>query len=370
MAATITCAFLTLFLVHGVSAVALEVEEGSLHRGQRRARGLLFKTETHTEVDTSIIPPERMVVLDPSYLDFEVAKPVLVDLPIFSTTSAQDAGRCEIIKLPYEMNLMPKWGTSWAVHGFWMSPYSGVRLANWTQHFWHFNWHTLFLSGLNGKVAVKILATSEHALLSAYDWKAEQKGYTNSTAVAYTMFMDCEDKLAFVMIEQDSAMEPILIYSNGGTLIATSYMWEKVENVQFVDAVTGYLLATAEAPALNQNWTRSWLPQDETLGNVTPYQLKIEVGGYVNASRLVDEEYRWVLATAIQLRALHLAQVDFYPHVQNIVLGMIALAVVVSSLIFLYVLYVLYRMVYPSEYAYLTKNPFLYIPPKSLLQMK
>ena len=58
-----------------------------------------------------------------------------------------------------------------------------------------------------------------------YDWKAEQKGYTNSTAVAYTMFMDCEDKLAFVMIEQDSAMEPILIYSNGGTLIATSYMW-------------------------------------------------------------------------------------------------------------------------------------------------
>lgn len=93
------------------------------------------------------------------------------------------------------------------------------------------------------------------------------------------------------------------IYDRDGKLLAHSV--EKLDTLrhQFVDP-SGYLLATVESPGIGTDVPPERMPRDAGRGNVLPFHIRFERPGYALASRLLDPEFRWVLAQAAQTRAI------------------------------------------------------------------
>ncbi|CAE7743021.1 unnamed protein product [Symbiodinium microadriaticum] len=55
------------------------------------------------------------------------------------------------------------------------------------------------------------------------------------------------------------------------------------------------------------------LPRRSNIGNILPYTVHFERGGYNLSSSLLKQELRWIIGSAVQVRALQDAHTDFVP---------------------------------------------------------
>jgi len=122
---------------------------------------------------------------------------------------------------------------------------------------------------------------------------------------AYVALLDCEDILQFVVVLQKASRYPggVDVYDSKGMLVAHSLTDMNQARHQFVDT-QGHLLVTAEAPGLNQNISFANIPLDPAMGDVFTYVMKFELGSYSGASQLLEPDFRWILAAAVQMRAV------------------------------------------------------------------
>jgi len=131
----------------------------------------------------------------------------------------------------------------------------------------------------------------------------------------YWSVSDCKDNLVAVMaLEMTEGQRPgrTMIYNKDGKKAADVLPDPLVARFQFLD-INQRLLATAEAPALGSNIPMHEVPRRSQLGNVLPYTVSFERGGYNLSSDLLREEFRWILGAAIQVRALQDANQTFEP---------------------------------------------------------
>jgi len=167
-------------------------------------------------------------------------------------------------------------------------------------------------------------------------------------------FTDCEGQLLFVarLEEPGEEIRPasITILDRAGGLVAEGIIDDpSVARYQFIDPL-GYLIAVAETPALHQNIPMKDVPKDSTKGDILPYALHFEPGGYTNASRLLDVDYRWVLALAVQARAVMDARPSEAPTLSEAITAFYWSLCMAGFIWFLFMLGVIFRMVYPPEH--------------------
>lgn len=262
-----------------------------------------------------------------------------------SRLKVQDEQRCPVVRLTQRLNLDAGY-MSWSGQaGSWRVMPSAVKLASWEQSYFSQAWGTVFFRDLDGRQAVRAEDTTDEQLFRRFGWKAGHgpdyypkvvelqarweavvragrlwtKTWPNDAGVTHVVAMhqpastwstvvilDCEGRLMFVVKLQKSARFPgaVDVYDNEGSLLAHSVTDVLVERHQFIDT-EGYLLATAEAPGLGRNVSFQQLPRDSARGGIFAYELQFEHGGYNGASQLLEEDYRWVLAAVVQLRAIH-----------------------------------------------------------------
>mmetsp|Transcript_68245 Transcript_68245/g.222046 ORF Transcript_68245/g.222046 Transcript_68245/m.222046 type:complete len:424 (-) Transcript_68245:70-1341(-) len=261
------------------------------------------------------------------------------------TTEAQDKHQCPLVKLTRLLNLHPGYASWGGQQGGWLSVPDSLTLGSWSQNFFAQNWQGVTISDANGRVALRIEETTDEELARKYQWRegAPPMSYANlsslqgrwETAMYRTGFatenaaedpsharvlqmpgpsdswktfalFDCAGSLLFVAYLQASVNGfpgASNVYDRNGDLVVHTLADAKIARHLFVDPL-GYLLATAEAPRLNDSIPYKDMPKDPARGGMLSYQLKIEEGGYANSSRLLETEYLWVLTAVAQLRAI------------------------------------------------------------------
>lgn len=293
---------------------------------------------------------------------------------------------CPEVKMTSRLiNLRPDYSNFWGQHGTWQASSDDLMMGYWSQTFFAEAWQNVALDDQDGQSAVHIQATTRDDLLLRYGWEAgaPPSSYANlsslqaeweramyrtalkaqtlpqdpskarilqlvgpaNTSKTYAM-LDCHDNLLFVAFLQDSTRSfpgAMDIYDSNGALAAHTLTNSRIARHLFVDP-QGYLLATAEAPRLNDSIPYRSMPKDPARGGVLAYQLKIERGGYANASRLLDQENLWVLAAVTQLRAIQDGRSQFAPILPQVLPWAYWLVAAALALVVLVVCVVLNRI--------------------------
>lgn len=268
---------------------------------------------------------------------------------------------------------------------------NNVAFASWSQNFFANDWSAVYLQNFDGRLALKAEFKSLTELETNYAWQTKDRpaSYPNISSLedrwlaatdfsgykviaapgqpsvvavqetfhevtkltpATAVISDCEGRLLFVVVLRSSPSVQIPggieIYDRSGNLAAHAITDPLVARYQFVDT-NGYLLATAESPALNQNMTMAEVPRDPSKGNILPFTMSFEEGGYANSSRLLELEYRWVLAASVELRAIYDGHVGFTPWVQAALVIFYWCVFALCILCVICLIMATYRLVYP-----------------------
>jgi len=131
----------------------------------------------------------------------------------------------------------------------------------------------------------------------------------------YWSITDCNKQLvAVVATEETDGMRPgrCKVYNAQGQKATEAIPDALMPRLQFVD-INQHLLATAEAPTLGSNIPMPQVPRRASLGNILPYSIRFERGGYDFSSDLLKKDFRWILSAAVQLRSLDDASQGFIP---------------------------------------------------------
>lgn len=238
------------------------------------------------------------------------------------------------------------------------------------QNFWSSSWDTVYIRALDRRLAAKITPITKLQLAQIYGWQANANDYSDNTSTPSEAFVftDCENNLMFVANLQREPPGVIQIYDRFGNLEAHSLSDPVVARHQFVDG-NGYLIAAAESPGLFLNVSRPEPPANGSRADVLPYALKFSKGGYDNASRLMDDDYRWVLAAAVQIRAVSDAYGYWHPRTWPILLATFWSLGALYVLGICYAVSCIFKMVYPPR-VFVGKHfagPFMYSEKQALL---
>jgi len=309
-------------------------------------------------------------------------------LPVITGSPAQNRQRCPVIKLPDDVVLAANRRGWTTLSGSWTTG-SGIGVATWEQNYLSMGFSrdikkvaVHFRSASTGQMAARTRYFTDKEMMMLYDWKempakATSKAAANSTRSSSKgkteqfnlAIMDCAGTLMYVVKEKNHTIQ---VYSRDATLVAESAVEAPVLRYKFADPSSKYLIATAEAPGLNASIKVKDIPRDVEIGEVLPFGMRFQKGGYVNSSALMETEYRWILATAVQALAIYKAQAVGLPwEIITVVETFFIVCFAVMILTVLGMLYSIYRCVYPSAY-YLSKdyygriadNPFLLVPPR------
>jgi hypothetical protein len=227
--------------------------------------------------------------------------------------------------------------------GIWMSE-SGAALATWEEHLMSTLWQTIHINSLDGRLALKAVPRTEGQLLEMYGWKADKAADKESKTF---LIADCDDEIMFVLRLQLGLPDSMEVYDRLGGLAVRSLTKLNVAHHQFVGP-GGSLLATAESPGLSMNVTRPPPPDEGERGVIQPYAVRFEDGGYPNASRILDQDYRWVLLLALQARAVVNAQAGWAPIWPTVRTSVWWIAWWTFSVVLLLACVFLLRLVYPE----------------------
>eukprot|EP00928_Gymnodinium_smaydae_P048508 TRINITY_DN32437_c0_g1_i1.p1 TRINITY_DN32437_c0_g1~~TRINITY_DN32437_c0_g1_i1.p1 ORF type:complete len:409 (-),score=66.56 TRINITY_DN32437_c0_g1_i1:37-1263(-) len=288
----------------------------------------------------------------------------------FGSTPAQDTGRCPLLKLPDLVILEATEESYGGQRGRWTSQ-GRINMASWLENYFGVSWMTVFVKSADGKLAAKAEPINEDQLYERYKFelptaKSSSKGAdaaSSSAQVVTFSVTDCEDSLLFVLRLQKGAPGVIDIYDRLSNLIAHTLSDGKVLRHQFVDP-NGYLLAVAESPGLQFNYTRPAEPPEGQKARIQPYVMQVMEGGYKGSSKLLNDEFRWVLATAVQARAVTDAYGTWTPTVRPLGIAMVVVFILVFLLIIGCCTHCLFRLVYPEWLSRGSKgramNPYMY----------
>jgi len=305
----------------------------------------------------------------------------------FNSTPAQDAQLCPMLKMQQDMYLTAvgslftgQWGT-WQMS----DDRDGIATATWGQNFLSASWQTVSIATDAGKPALSVKLVTTGELEETFGWVVLAEGQpsfsfmntllapdyaTGYNLMNYTVapgasgdpsvmgviplireqafpdpvwqhfaVTDCEGNLVSVLrLEDANGTSPGRgdIFDSKGVLAAQTLPDPLVARYQFIDA-NQHLLATAEAASLNLNISLKDMPKNPVLGNILPYAVHFELGGYNGSSTLIHEDYRWIIAAAIQLRALMDAHAGWTPPLlaNRMLLLSVALAVGLILLVLL-----------------------------------
>jgi hypothetical protein len=279
----------------------------------------------------------------------------------FNGTSAQGRGHCKqpflaANSMYFSATGASLWQGQWGNWRLSEEPNS-VATSSWMVNFMHSDWQTLHIKSDSGDLAVVAKPMSDEELRKSHKWVAqdnkgnwdfmtelfapsmalyydsrnytiEQTGLHRLTALPSaerTAFgqgafetwavMDCKESLVAVLkLEKTQGLRPgrTVIYDKHGVKAADTLPDPVVDRVQFID-VNHHLMATAEAPTLDANVAMEAMPRRWELGMVLPYSVHFELGPYRLSSDLLKPELRWIIGTAVQVRALVDAHADFVP---------------------------------------------------------
>jgi len=301
------------------------------------------------------------------------------------STAAQDTGACQLLRLPAELHLRAVESTWAGQGGSWMSS-SGVVLSSFKLWFISTTWDTAYNRDLNMQAAFRGVVTSDEELEYSYGWTAkrspmaypgiasledawwsaiyrgayssllspEQKYGNASNASVWhtTALVDCEGNLLYVvkLLQQEDTTLPggIDVYDSTGALATHAMVDYSIARYQFVD-LSGNLIATAEAPGVGMGISLKDLKPDPSLGYILPYGVEFQKTGYANASRLLDMDYRWVIAAAVQARALDDAHHDWQPWAPLLLVAMGCLLGALLLVLICCACGAMYRLVYPRD---------------------
>jgi len=259
---------------------------------------------------------------------------------VVGSTKAQDQQRCPLVQLSSDISMNAGYVRWSGQSGTWKTPGS-IILGSWRQNYYSTDYTDVHISNLDGRLAVTAALTSDDELQTGYKWRVTrplsdfpplvdlEAQYdhaasgggredelaaagivppANATRITYKL-LDCDGRLLFVVQLQAETLRPgaMDVFDQSGALVAHSLQDHASARLTFVDP-HGYLLATAEAPALGAGLDLRDVPLGSANGGILPYQIRFESGGYANASRLLDSHYRWALASALQVRAVADAQ--------------------------------------------------------------
>lgn len=310
-------------------------------------------------------------------------------LPKLGSTAAQDSGRCPLVKLPSKLGMKAE-ESSWVSQGGTWQSSSDVIHSSFRLWFLSTSWDTAYIRNLDMQPAFRADVSSDEELEYSYGWKRQktpldypavnklekdwwaaiskgiQKGrYTPLKAPGekygvsvddpklwHTVaLLDCEGHLLFVVKLQQQEIRTIPggidVYDRQGGLVAHAMVDFQIARYQFVDT-NGNLIATAEAPGVGLNIVMENLQSDASKGNILPHEIQFEKGGYVGASRLADVDYRWVVAAAVQARALDDAHRNWAPWAPGLLVAMCCLLGVMTLLLICCACGAIYRLVYPK----------------------
>ncbi|CAK0887504.1 unnamed protein product [Prorocentrum cordatum] len=313
-----------------------------------------------------------------------------VTTPRSGSTAAQDRGACPLVKLPAKLHMMATEST-WAGQGGTWQSNTGVVHSSFRLSFISTTWDTAYNRNLDEQAAFRGEVTSDEELEYSYEWKL-RKGPMDYPAIAKlendwwsavykgahsvlkspeekygkagddqastwrtTALVDCEGHLLYVVKLLQQEAEKLLpggidVYDRGGTLVAHAMVDYSIARYQFVD-VNGNLIATAEAPGVGLAIPLKDLEPDPYKGLILPYGVEFQKGGYTDASRLLDTDYRWVIAAAVQARALDDAHRSFQPWAPWL---LVAAGVLFGALLLVLICFAcgaMYRLVYPRGHS-------------------
>lgn len=246
---------------------------------------------------------------------------------------------CPTTRLTKLLVLEPQYVGWLGQAGLWRDKFSNIILGSWTQSFAAQNWETVRYVNLDYIDAFRAEEIIEEELLTKFEWKAglgpqnysaivelerpfrqvahltkvwdfeegliQPKEIKKKEPPTYIALVDCQLVLQYVVVLQKATRYPgnIDVYNRKGILVAHALTDMDIARHQFIDT-EGRLLATAEAPGLNQNISFANLPLDPARGDVLTYVMKFESSRYSGASQLLQPDYRWILASAVQMRAV------------------------------------------------------------------
>jgi len=316
-------------------------------------------------------------------------------LPEVTGTPAQDAQRCPILKLPDNLVLAAKRRSWTGLYGEWNTA-SGINLATWEQSYLGIGFSrdikrigVYIRTASTRQVAVRTRYFTDTEMLRLFDWKEATKSAiitsnasnatsspTNSSATAFQAkeepfnlaIFDCAGTLMYVVKELDEVPRYVKLYGRDGTVVAQTSIGEPILRYQFTDPSSGYLLATAEAPGINASVRSADIPLDVQVGEVKPFGMHFEMGGYTNSSALMEIEYRYVLASAVQALAIYEGAAELSWGIITAVETFLVICIAAAFLLLVGLLYGTFRCVYPyglhskDVYGRIADNPFLAVP--------
>jgi len=258
---------------------------------------------------SAAIPDHLLDVLTPAppilqtLTDTERTSSDMQVLPMFDSTPAEDEKRCRILKLPEDLQLVAEHQGWRRMTGAWYA-HNNVKLGTWMQSHLSSSYDTVYIhSEVDRGLAVEVSLKTDDEMRFLYGWVVDSQAVPGLNIP----LVDCDRRLLFVVRQRATELREMDIYAADGVLLATTLVDWNVERVQFV-GTNGYLIATAESPAVFANISRDAMSRDPTKGDVLPYGVHFEVGGYEGASGLLDTEFHWVIASAVQMRALLYAE--------------------------------------------------------------
>jgi hypothetical protein len=307
----------------------------------------------------------------------------------FHSTGGQDTESCAIPLVQQDMYLTPKGSSLFGQWGYWELPSpDNLKTSHWSLDFLSMDWQNVNLFSETGTPAATIAPTTVDDLQQSFGWNGDPsanfsfmdkyitpalvtfyknqimtvanttqqnpavaafgpvEGFQTLPTNSWSWFAitDCEGNLIAALAGQntdDLLPGRMRVYDPTGTLAADVIADPVVARYQFVDA-NEHLLATAEAIGLGMNFSYLGVPRRPELGNILPYALHYELGGYSGSSQLLEDNYRWIIAAAVQVRSLMDAHYNWQPAlVANgfFLLAVFAALLVIAAVTFLFVLY-------------------------------
>jgi hypothetical protein len=250
--------------------------------------------------------------------------------PAYESTAAMDLRQCPTVMLPSFVALRPTVGVSSGLSGVWTD--RGMAMASFGENFFFpQSWDYVYIRDIDHRLALRAEIKNDQQIDYLYGWRSQNgpMDYPNISRLeeiwaaaswhalneevtaprppTSITLADCRGRLIFVVRlhwTRNVTLHPgsIDIYDRFGNLTAHALVDRNIARYQFVDPL-GRLLAVAESPGLYQNISLADMPRDPDKGYVLPFELRFE-GGYANSSRLIDPEWRWIIAAAMQLRAI------------------------------------------------------------------
>jgi len=288
------------------------------------------------------------------------------------STAAQDENRCGLLKLSENVRLETSPQSFWHRQGLWRTSQGG-ELGQWRQNLFSQDPQTFHLDAAAGAhPSIRAELRSAEDLASLYNVKplqgpAMQREDKSQVTMALT---DCDGELLFILREIAGGLPTsIEVYGRDGRLLATTLVDLDRPLLRFVDPEMR-LIATAESPSLGANLTLAALRDVPSEAGIYPWEVHFEKEPYSNSSQLLKENLRWVVATAVQVRAIRDAtraaqkagEEPSYITGREWYTGSMSLVAVLCVGLLLGSLFLVFRLVYPLAVKNEITNTFLKIP--------